>query len=53
MTSAKGIAAATYFLLINDTKSGKSKNVSQEVGTGLQAKLSRNMDKTKEMSLLQ
>lgn len=44
MTSAKGI---TY------TKSGKSKNVSQEVGTGLQGKLSRNMDKTKEMSLQQ
>ena len=50
MTSAKGIVAVTYFLLINDTKSGKSKNVSQEVGTGLQGKLSRNMDKTKEMS---
>ena len=53
MTSAKGIAAATYFLLINDTKSGKSKNVSQEVGTSLQGKLSRNMHKTKEMSLQQ
>lgn len=48
-----GIVAVTYVLVINNTKSSKSKNVAQEVGTSLQGKLSRNMDKTKEMSLQQ